>query len=145
VFPEEPKTNTDPFESELCGLENVILTPHIGGSTEEAQFNIAEYVPARMLEYVNTGSSFNAVNFPNLQLPKLRDAHRLIHIHHNVPGILAKINQILATHGINIVGQYLKTDERIGYVITDINRQYDPQVLQDLRAIDHTIKFRALY
>ncbi len=145
VFPEEPKTNDDPFVSELCGMDNVILTPHIGGSTEEAQNNIGEYVPARVLDYINTGSSYTSVNFPNIQLPKLSNAHRLIHIHHNVPGILAKINHILATHGINIVGQHLKTTEITGYVITDINREYDPQVLEDLKTIEHTIKFRVLY
>ncbi len=145
VFPEEPKSNKDPFESELKGLPNVILTPHIGGSTQEAQENIARFVPSRIIEYINTGSTTNSVNFPNLQLPILDNAHRLIHIHQNVPGILAKINNVLADHDINIVGQYLKTNETIGYVITDIDKAYNPDVIKALKAISHTIKFRILY
>lgn len=145
VFPEEPKSNQDPFVSELKGLPNVILTPHIGGSTQEAQENIARFVPSKIMEYINTGSTTNSVNFPNLQLPILENAHRLIHIHHNVPGILAKINNVLADHNINIVGQYLKTNETIGYVITDIDKAYDPDVIKSLKAIANTIKFRILY
>lgn len=145
VYPEEPKSNEEEFISELRKYDNVILTPHVGGSTEEAQFNIAQYVPARVLEYINTGSTFGAVNFPNVQLPDQKQVHRLIHIHKNVPGILAKINHILATHQANIVGQYLKTDEQIGYVITDINRQYDDELLDALRDITDTIRFRVLY
>ena len=145
VFPEEPKSNNDPFVSELIGLPNVILTPHIGGSTQEAQENIARFVPSRIIEYINTGSTTNSVNFPNLQLPILDNAHRLIHIHQNVPGILAKINNVLADHNINIAGQYLKTNETVGYVITDIDKAYNPDVIKALKAIAHTIKFRILY
>lgn len=145
VYPYEPFNNAEPFVSELSGLENVILTPHIGGSTEEAQENIAHYVPARIIEYINAGSSYGAVNFPILQLQAQKDAHRLIHIHHNVPGILANINQVLASHKINIEGQYLKTNEQIGYVITDINKSYSADVLEALKQIEHTIKFRVLY
>lgn len=145
VYPEEPKSNAEPFISELVGMENVILSPHIGGSTQEAQFNIAQYVPARILDYINTGSTTGSVNFPNLQLPGQGKSHRLIHVHRNVPGILAKINHILAGHHINIDGQYLKTSEEIGYVITDIDRAYDEQLLDELRAIDDTIRFRVLY
>ncbi|GAB4411859.1 MAG: hypothetical protein OHK0039_17320 [Bacteroidia bacterium] len=146
VFPHEPKSNDDPFVSDLRGLPNVILTPHVGGSTQEAQFNIAQYVPARVMDYINTGSSFGSVNFPNIQLPaQLGKAHRLIHIHHNVPGILARINHVLAGRGINILGQYLKTNEQIGYVITDIDKEYHSEVLEDLKQIEHTIKFRVLY
>jgi D-3-phosphoglycerate dehydrogenase / 2-oxoglutarate reductase len=145
VFPYEPKTNDEPLESPLCGLPNTILTPHIGGSTLEAQENIANFVPRKIMEYINTGSTSNSVNFPNLQLPSWKDAHRLIHIHQNVPGILAKINQILANHSINIVGQYLKTNEKIGYVITDIDKEYNKDLVKELREIEHTIKFRVLY
>lgn len=145
VFPYEPVSNDEEFKSELRGLPNTILTPHIGGSTLEAQENIGNFVPGKMMDYINTGSTSNSVNFPNLTLPILKDAHRLIHIHDNVPGILAKINQILATNGINIVGQYLKTTDSIGYVITDINKEYDKDVIKELRAIDNTIKFRVLY
>lgn len=145
VFPEEPKTNSDKFESPLRNLPNLILTPHIGGSTEEAQVNIGNFVPGKIMEYINTGSTTNSVNFPNLQLPILENAHRLIHIHHNKPGIIAKINNILAAHDINIVGQHLKTNEVIGYVITDIDKAYGPEVIKELKEIEHTIRFRVLY
>lgn len=145
VFPEEPKTNQESFESLLRNHENVILTPHIGGSTLEAQENIGNFVPGKIMEYINTGSTTNSVNFPNLQLPMLENAHRLIHIHYNSPGVLAQINNILASHNTNIVGQYLKTNETIGYVITDIDKQYDKAVIQDLKAIQGTIRFRILY
>lgn len=145
VFPYEPVSNDEEFQSELRGLPNTILTPHIGGSTLEAQENIGNFVPSKMMDYINTGSTSLSVNFPNIALPILKDAHRLIHVHHNVPGILAKINHVLADHGINIVGQYLKTNESIGYVITDINKEYDKEIIAKLRAIDQTIKFRVLY
>jgi D-3-phosphoglycerate dehydrogenase len=145
VFPHEPASNDEEFQSELRGLPNTILSPHIGGSTLEAQENIGNFVPTKIMDYINTGSTSNSVNFPNLTLPILDNAHRLIHIHNNVPGILARINQVLADHGINIAGQYLKTNESIGYVITDINKDYDKEVIAKLRAIDNTIKFRMLY
>ncbi len=145
VFPYEPVSNNEEFVSDLCGLPNTILTPHIGGSTAEAQENIGNFVSSKFLDYINTGSTSNSVNFPNLTLPILKNAHRLIHIHKNVPGILAKINQTLAEGGINIVGQYLKTNEEVGYVITDINKEYDKDVIGKLKAIDNTIKFRVLY
>jgi D-3-phosphoglycerate dehydrogenase len=145
VFPKEPKSNNDPFESELIGLPNLILTPHIGGSTQEAQQHIGNFVPSRILEYINTGSTEGAVNFPELQLPELKDAHRLIHIHRNQPGIMSKINSVLADLDINIVGQYLKTNEQVGYVILDINKEYSRDVLEDLKKIEGTIKFRVLY
>jgi D-3-phosphoglycerate dehydrogenase len=145
VFPYEPVSNQEEFVSELRGLPNTILTPHIGGSTVEAQENIGNYVPGKIMDYINTGSTSNSVNFPNLVLPTLENAHRLIHIHNNVPGILAQINQILADHNINIAGQYLKTTEAIGYVITDIDKEYNKEVIKALRSIEHTIKFRVLY
>jgi D-3-phosphoglycerate dehydrogenase len=145
VFPYEPISNDEEFVSELRGLPNTILTPHIGGSTSEAQENIGNFVPSKMMDYINTGSTSNSVNFPNLTLPILENAHRLIHIHNNVPGILAKINHTLADNGVNIVGQYLKTNEHIGYVITDINKDYDKEMIKQLRAIENTIKFRILY
>jgi D-3-phosphoglycerate dehydrogenase / 2-oxoglutarate reductase len=145
VYPYEPLSNEEEFKSDLRGLPNTLLTPHIGGSTAEAQENIGNFVPSKMMDYINTGSTSNSVNFPNLTLPTLENAHRLIHIHNNVPGILAKINQVLADHGINIAGQYLKTNESIGYVITDINKGYDKEVIKKMRAIENTIKFRVLY
>lgn len=145
VYPAEPLSNKEEFISELRGLANVILTPHIGGSTLEAQKNIGDYVAQRLMDYVNTGSSFGSVNFPNIQLPPLNKAHRLLHIHRNVPGILAEINSTLAKGKINILGQYLKTTEHIGYVITDVNKQYSPQIIQELKNVHDTIKFRVLY
>lgn len=145
VFPSEPKTNKDPFESELMGMENVILSPHIGGSTEEAQEMIGQYVPERLLEYVNNGSTTGSVNFPEVQLPILGESHRLLHIHKNVPGIMAKINSLFAKHDINVSGQYLKTNEKIGYVIVDVNRSYSGEFLEELQEISDTIKFRKLF
>lgn len=145
VFPEEPKSNNDPFESPLIGLPNTILTPHIGGSTLEAQENIADFVPRKIMDYINTGNTENSVNFPNITLPPLKNAHRLIHIHKNRPGVLAKINQTLAEYDANIVGQYLKTNDTVGYVITDINKEYSKELNKVLKKIEHTIKFRVLY
>ncbi|HXA00762.1 MAG TPA: phosphoglycerate dehydrogenase [Cytophagaceae bacterium] len=145
VFPYEPKNNSEEFKNELRGLKNVILSPHIGGSTEEAQLNIATFVPNRIMEYINTGNTFQSVNFPNIQLPALHEAHRLIHLHENVPGILAQINNVLAKNHINILGQYLKTNEQVGYVITDIDKEYDKEVINELKNISNTIKFRILY
>ena len=145
VFPREPKNNSEPFVSELIGLPNTILTPHIGGSTLEAQENIARFVPGKIIEYINTGNTFNSVNFPNIQLPFLQNAHRLIHIHLNEPGIMARINRVLADCSINIVGQYLKTNEKIGYVITDIDKAYSSKVIDELKSLEGTIRFRVLY
>jgi len=145
VFPEEPESNGNNFTSLLQNLPNVILTPHIGGSTDEAQKNIANFVPSKIIDFINSGNSYYSVNFPNIQLPSFENAHRLIHIHYNVPGILASINNVFARHNINIFGQYLKTDESIGYVITDISRKYNPELINELKKIPHTIKFRILY
>ncbi|MCC5945241.1 MAG: phosphoglycerate dehydrogenase [Bernardetiaceae bacterium] len=145
VYPEEPKSNDEPFISALKAIPNVIHTPHIGGSTQEAQYNIAEFVPKKIVEYINSGTTFGSVNFPEIQLPKLQNAHRLIHIHRNVPGILAQINQILAESQANIVGQYLKTNETVGYVITDVDKQYSKHLIEKLKSIEHTMRFRVLY
>lgn len=145
VFPHEPKSNSEDFVSELRGLPNVILTPHIGGSTEEAQQNIGNFVAQKLMDFINTGSSFSSVNFPSIQLPQLQNAHRLMHIHDNVPGILSQINGALARNNINIVGQYLKTNEQIGYSITDVSKEYNRKVTEELKKISNTIKFRILY
>lgn len=145
VFPYEPQSNDERFTSELQNQPNVILTPHIGGSTDEAQKDIANFVPRRIIDFVNSGNSYYSVNFPNIQLPSFENAHRLIHIHHNVPGILANINSVFAGNNINIIGQYLKTNESIGYVITDISKKYNPELISELKNITHTIKFRILY
>ncbi len=145
VFPSEPKSNDEEFINELRGLPRVILTPHVGGSTEEAQANIGEFVPSKLLQFMNNGSTYGSVNFPELQLPPLEDAHRMLHIHQNVPGILAKINNVFAKYNVNIKGQYLKTTNEIGYVITDIAKLYADEIVAELKDIDNTIKFRMLY
>ena len=144
VFPEEPRSN-GPFKSGLQGLENVILTPHIGGSTEEAQRDIADFVPNKIMDYINSGNTVDAVNFPNIRLPKQVNAHRFLHIHENMPGIMAKINEVLASFDMNITGQYLSTDSEVGYVITDLDKEYNKDVIKALKNIEHTIKFRVLY
>jgi D-3-phosphoglycerate dehydrogenase len=145
VFPKEPKSNDEPFESELMGMPNTILTPHIGGSTMEAQENIGSFVPRKVIQYINTGTTTGTVNFPNVQLQSVKNAHRLLHIHHNVPNVLAQIDNILAKHNINILSQYLKTNEHIGYVITDVDKEYSEELIEELRQIEPTIWFRVLY
>lgn len=145
VFPEEPATNADPFDSPLRGLPNVILTPHIGGSTEEAQEAIGAFAAERLLAYLNRGDTTFCVNLPNVQLAEVAGAHRLLHIHRNQPGVLADLNRAMAEAGLNILGQHLKTDERTGYVIVDVDRDYDPAALQALRGVAGTLRFRTLY
>ena len=145
VFPEEPRTNSDPFESPLQGMKNMILTPHIGGSTEEAQEAIAEFAAERLLGYLNRGDTTFSVNLPNVQLAEVSGAHRILHIHKNQPGVLAELNRALAAAGLNILGQHLKTDERTGYVITDVDRDYDPEALRTLKTVPGTLKFRTLH
>ena len=126
--------------------ENYVIF-HLGKFrlTDEAQANIGEFVPSKLLQFMNNGSTYGSVNFPELQLPPLEDAHRLLHIHQNVPGILAKINNIFAKYNVNIKGQYLKTTNEIGYVITDIAKLYADEIVAELKEIDNTIKFRMLY
>ncbi len=145
VFPDEPINNDAPFVSELCGMPNVILTPHIGGSTEEAQVDIAHFVSQKIINYINTGTTYGSVNLPEIQLPQFESAHRIMHIHENVKGILAQINTILTDSNSNILGQYLKTNEQLGYVITDIDNIYNPELEKKLKEIPNTIKYRILY
>ncbi len=145
VFPKEPLNNKEKFFCDLIGLDNVILSPHIGGSTKEAQKNIGNYVPDKIIDYINTGNTSNSINFPQLSLPKQKDAHRLIHIHRNETGVMLKINKIISDYNINIKGQYLKTLNDIGYVITDIDRKYNNEVVNSLKEIAATIKLRVLY
>jgi len=144
VYPEEPRSNGD-FKTKLQGFSNVILTPHVGGSTEEAQRDIADFVPNKIMDYINSGNTVDAVNFPNIRLPKQNKAHRFLHIHKNVPGIMAKINEVLAKFELNISSQYLSTDSEVGYVITDLDKEYNKDVIKALRKVENTIKFRVLY
>lgn len=144
VFPVEPRAN-GAFETELKGIPNVILTPHVGGSTEEAQRDIADFVPGKIMNYINSGNTVDAVNFPNIRLPRQEKSHRFLHIHKNVPGIMAKINKVLAKYDLNLTGQYLATDDTVGYVIVDVDKEYNHEVLQALKDIENTIKFRVLY
>ncbi len=144
VFPEEPKRRGDPFESDLRGLPNVILTPHIGGSTEEAQEAIGQFVSHKLRDYVRTGSTTLSVNLPNLALDAGTGSHRLAHLHHNTPGVLAGINQTLAEHGVNIEGQLLATRGELGYVVTDVAADLGPDVCDVLRTMPQTIRLRVL-
>lgn len=144
VFPEEPKRRGDAFESELRGLPNVILTPHIGGSTLEAQEAIGQFVSNKLRDYVATGSTTLSVNLPNLALDGRIGAHRLAHLHQNTPGVLAGINKSLAEHGVNIEGQLLSTRGEVGYVVTDIGSDVHPEVREMLLAMPQTIRLRTL-
>ena len=144
VYPDEPASNGE-FHTKLQGFANVILTPHVGGSTEEAQRDIADFVPNKIMDYINSGNTVDAVNFPNIRLPKQNKAHRFLHIHKNVPGIMAKINKVLAQYELNISSQYLSTDNEVGYVITDLDKEYNKDVIKALKKVENTIKFRVLY
>jgi D-3-phosphoglycerate dehydrogenase / 2-oxoglutarate reductase len=144
VFFEEPSGNDQSFVSRLQGLPNVILTPHIGGSTEEAQVDIGQFVAKKLSEYVRSGSTALSVNLPNVELPGRAGAHGLVHIHRNTPGVLAAINAIFAEHRINIEGQALGTRGDIGYVITDIASDYTDDMISRLAHMDETIRLRVL-
>ncbi|MBU2969138.1 phosphoglycerate dehydrogenase [Pseudoalteromonas sp. C2R02] len=145
VFPVEPKSNDEEFISPLREFDNVILTPHVGGSTQEAQENIGIEVAGKLAKYSDNGSTVSAVNFPEVSLPELQGRSRLLHIHQNHPGVLTQINQAFAQHGINIAAQYLQTDENIGYVVIDVNTEHSDVALKELRAIEGTIKARILH
>ncbi|WP_458093365.1 phosphoglycerate dehydrogenase [Roseomonas sp. WA12] len=146
VFPEEPEKNTDPFVSPLQGLRNVILTPHIGGSTIEAQSRIGEETGRKLTDYSDTGATLGAVNFPEAVLPARPRGARFLHVHGNHPGTLAAVNEVFTRHGANIAGQYLQTDAEIGYVVVDAEELRDAQaVLQELRALPGTVRARLLY
>ncbi len=145
VFPTEPKSNQDEFVSPLRKFDNTILTPHIGGSTKEAQVNIGIEVSEKLVKYSNNGSTLSSVNFPEVGLPELVKKHRICHIHHNEPGILAKINDVLSTTGANISAQYLQTNASVGYVVTDIDQQSSDSAFEKLKQIEGTIKSRILY
>ena len=146
VFPEEPARNGEPFASVMQGLPNVILTPHIGGSTEEAQERIGEEVARKLVDYSDTGATFGAVNFPEVSLPTRPSGTRFIHVHDNIPGVLALVNDVFRAHRLNIGAQYLQTDPRIGYVVVEADDVEEPErVLAELRAIPGTIRARLLY
>ncbi|MGR2738669.1 phosphoglycerate dehydrogenase [Billgrantia sp. Q4P2] len=145
VFPVEPKGNDEEFVSPLRGIPNVILTPHVGGSTLEAQENIGIEVSEKMITYSDNGTTVTSVNFPEVALPAHPDKHRVLHIHDNVPGVLSEINRVLSENGINISGQYLQTNEKVGYVVIDVDKAYGPQALEALRKVEHTLRVRVLY
>lgn len=145
VFPVEPEKNGDLFSCPLQGLSNVLLTPHIGGSTQEAQHNIGDDVSAKLFNYLEKGISTGSHSIPELSLPPQEGTHRILHIHHNVPGVLSEINTQLSQHKINILGQYLKTNDTIGYVVLDVNKHLSKNALELLRKVKATIKVRMLY
>ncbi|WP_428649829.1 phosphoglycerate dehydrogenase [Roseibium sp.] len=146
VFPVEPKSNKDEFVSPLRGLDNVILTPHVGGSTEEAQDRIGEEVSKRLVEYSDVGSTIGAVSFPQVQLPKGTDATRFIQMHHNAPGAMRTLNDLFTRHNLNIFAQYMQSHQDIGYVVMDVDSPVqDPvKILEEIRALPNTIRARLL-
>jgi D-3-phosphoglycerate dehydrogenase / 2-oxoglutarate reductase len=145
VFPHEPEKNGDRFRTPLQDVPNVILTPHIGGSTEEAQQNIGEDVSVKLFNYLEKGITNGSHTVPALALPPLEGAHRILHIHNNVPGVLSEINGQLSKNNINILSQYLKTNDEIGYVVVDVDKKISNQAFQLLKGVKHTIKARLLY
>jgi D-3-phosphoglycerate dehydrogenase / 2-oxoglutarate reductase len=145
VFPVEPQGNDAAFASPLTRFDNVILTPHIGGSTSEAQVNIGKEVAAKLIRYAGNGSTTSAVNFPEVALPEHTGRNRLLHIHRNVPGVLAQVNERLSAAGINIAAQYLSTNEEVGYVVIDVDRAASQPALGELCAVPATIRCRILY
>jgi D-3-phosphoglycerate dehydrogenase len=145
VFPEEPRSDDEAFENPLRRFENVLLTPHIGGSTVEAQENIGREVAEKLAKYSDLGTSVTAVNFPEVALAAHPEQHRLLHIHQNRPGVLSEINQVFSSNAINILGQYLQTNATVGYVVIDVDREYSELALEKLRRIDGTIRCRVLW
>lgn len=145
VFPKEPSKNGDTFSSPLQGLSNVLLTPHIGGSTEEAQQNIGEDVSNKLFNFLEKGITTGSHTVPPLNLPLQENTHRILHIHNNVPGVLSQINTELSSHKINILGQYLKTNDEIGYVVLDVNKNLSKEAIELLKNVKETIKVRLLY
>lgn len=145
VFKDEPQSNKDKFANPLQKMTNVVLTPHIGGSTMEAQENIGVDVATKLINFLETGSSVGSLSVPSLSLQVQQDAHRFLHIHKNVPGVLSEINTSLSKMNVNIVGQYLQTNSNIGYVVLDVDKKTSSEVLNELKKIKHTIKTRSLY
>lgn len=145
VFPVEPRSNDDEFQSPLREIDNVILTPHVGGSTQEAQFNIGIEVADKLATYSDNGTTLSAVNFPEVALPAHPGAHRLLHIHHNIPGVMSDINRIFSENNINIMGQYLQTNDKVGYVVIDVAAESSMTALEKVREVKGTIRARVLF
>jgi len=147
VFPVEPASNKESFQTPLQGIENVILTPHVGGSTEEAQERIGAEVARKLIDYSDVGSTFGAVNFPQAQLPSRPTGTRYIHVHRNVPGMLGRLNEVFSRRGLNIAAQYLQTDGEVGYVVIESegSTAQSRQTLKEIRALEGTIRARLLY
>ena len=145
VFPTEPKSNEAEFISPLRHFDNVILTPHIGGSTHEAQENIAHEVAGKLVKYSDNGSTTSAVNFPQASMPDNYDKRRILHVHRNVPGVLEQINHLFSEEGINIAAQYLQTSPQVGYVVMDVELEDARPLVKRLREIDGTIRARLLH
>lgn len=145
VYPKEPESKGEPFISELQNLPNVILTPHIGGSTQEAQYNIGLDTSTKLIQLVDNGTTVGSHSLPPLNLPVQKNAHRILHIHENKPGVMSEINRYLSDMDINILGQYLKTNETIGYVVLDIDKHHGDKLIEELKKVKHTIKTRILY
>jgi D-3-phosphoglycerate dehydrogenase len=145
VYPFEPEKNGESFECPLQGLPNVLLTPHIGGSTQEAQENIGADVSMKLFQYLERGITAGSHSVPALSLPPVENAHRILHIHKNVPGVLTAINAALSGNHINIVGQYLTTNSLIGYVVLDVDKRLSQKAMGLLKEVKHTIKVRVLY
>ena len=145
VFPVEPRSNADEFISTLRQFDRVILTPHVGGSTLEAQVNIGGEVSEKFVKYSDNGSTVSAVNFPEVALPTHENVHRLLHIHKNIPGVMSEINKVFSENDINICGQYLQTRGDVGYVVIDVDAEYGELALEKLKAVKGTMRTRALY
>ena len=145
VFPVEPKVAGDAFVSPLQNIPNVILTPHIGGSTEEAQWNIGIDVSTKLVKYIETGSTLGSHSLPELSLPKVENTSRILHIHHNVPGVLSEINRRISDMEVNILGQYLSTNAKVGYVVLDVSKKTGDEALEELKLVPNTINARILY
>jgi D-3-phosphoglycerate dehydrogenase len=145
VFPVEPRSNDDEFVSPLREFDNAFLTPHVGGSTMEAQANIGQEVAEKLSRYSDNGTTISSVNMPEVALPEHGGCHRLLHIHKNIPGVMGAINSVFSDIGVNIAAQYLQTNEQVGYVVIDIDAEYSEVALEKLTALDGTLRCRVLF